>query len=302
MLPTLSVIVPSFNQAQYLEETLLSILDQNYPGLELIVIDGGSTDGSVDIIKKYADRMAYWVSEPDRGQSHAINKGFAKATGEWIAWMNSDDCYLPGTLVSFFTKTDHTRYDFMHGLTSSGSTIANRKYRQINRNFKPDTFRVLLFFMGTEFIIPSQSVFVRRKLLQKVGFLREDLHYVLDMEWFARIYLKTDALRRLYYNYTICFFRKQPASKTANEGSGKMYEEAGLVAREMSHQLPAVQQRHLLKLLETHPLYKQELSISKNIWGWLRLLAKYPLYFRYSRSFLAKGKQLLRQSFGIKPL
>ena len=106
-LSKLSVIVPSYNQGAYLEETLLSVINQNYPNLELIVVDGGSTDNSVDIIRKYEHQITYWVSEKDRGQSHAINKGIQKATGEWISMLNSDDCYMPGALHYIFTETPY---------------------------------------------------------------------------------------------------------------------------------------------------------------------------------------------------
>ncbi|WP_461485736.1 glycosyltransferase family 2 protein, partial [Pedobacter sp.] len=95
--PKISIVTPSYNQGQYIEETILSILNQNYPNLEYIIIDGGSTDHTVEIIKKYEDRITYWVSEKDNGQSHAINKGFEKATGEIFAYLNSDDCYYPNT-------------------------------------------------------------------------------------------------------------------------------------------------------------------------------------------------------------
>ena len=94
--PRISVITPSFNQAEFLERTMRSVLDQGYPNLEYIVIDGGSTDGSSDVIQKYADRLAYWTSEPDRGQVDAINKGLRRATGEWLCWQNSDDIFFPG--------------------------------------------------------------------------------------------------------------------------------------------------------------------------------------------------------------
>ena len=103
-LPLVSVVTPSYNQGQFIEETILSVLKQDYPRIEYMVIDGGSNDGSVDIIKKYENSLAYWVSEVDNGQSHAINKGWSKCNGEIIAWINSDDTYVIPNAISEVVK------------------------------------------------------------------------------------------------------------------------------------------------------------------------------------------------------
>jgi glycosyltransferase involved in cell wall biosynthesis len=97
-LPKITIITPSYNQGEFLEDTFRSVLDQNYPNLEYFVVDGGSTDNSVDIIKRYTEHFDWWVSEKDRGQSHAINKGLERATGDIVTWLNSDDFFYPGAL------------------------------------------------------------------------------------------------------------------------------------------------------------------------------------------------------------
>jgi glycosyltransferase involved in cell wall biosynthesis len=114
--PKISIVTPSFNQGTFLEKTIQSVLSQDYSNLEYIIIDGGSTDNSVEIIKKYAERLSYWVSKPDAGQSDAINKGFRKASGDICAWINSDDVYYPGVLTMIAASfEEHPSVDLLYG-------------------------------------------------------------------------------------------------------------------------------------------------------------------------------------------
>ena len=169
-----SIITPSFNQASYLEQTILSVLDQDYPRIEYLVIDGASTDNSVEIIKKYADQLTYWVSEKDNGQADAINKGFARATGELIAWLNSDDYYLAGAVSSavkiFEENPDAVLvYGDMLAVDEHGKTFNTLKYKQL-------TLKDLLCFQ----IIGQPAVFMRRSALEKTFGLDPALHFLLD--------------------------------------------------------------------------------------------------------------------------
>ncbi|MBI3165754.1 MAG: glycosyltransferase [Chloroflexi bacterium] len=169
-----SIITPSYNQAKYLEQTILSVLNQDHPRIEYIVMDGASTDGSVDIIKKYAGRLVHWESEKDKGQADAINKGFARATGEIIAWLNSDDYYLPGTIrtvVKVFEENPDAVlvYGNMLAVDENGKTFNTLNYKQL-------TLEDLLCFQ----IIGQPAVFMRRSALQKTDGLDSTFHFLLD--------------------------------------------------------------------------------------------------------------------------
>ena len=169
-----SIITPSYNQAAYLEQTILSVLNQDYAPIEYIVVDGASKDASVEIIKKYSDRLAYWVSEKDGGQAEAINKGFARATGEIIAWLNSDDYYLVGAVsaaVKIFEANPDVVlvYGNMLAVDEHGKTFNTLTYKQL-------TLEDLLCFQ----IIGQPAVFMRRSALQKTNSLDATFHFLLD--------------------------------------------------------------------------------------------------------------------------
>ena len=214
--PRISIVTPSYNQGEFLEETIRSVLLQGYPNLEYMIIDGGSLDNSIEIIKKYERYLAYWVSEPDQGQPDAINKGFKKCTGDIIAFLNSDDTYLPETLsyvAGFLSK--HPQYNFLCGQT-----------RFIDEESRPtegfeELFRVELndATMTETCHIAQQSTFFRSDVLQKVGYLRESLQYCFDYDFWLRSFLSGS--RFASTPKLLSQFRLHHSSKTSsayNEG------------------------------------------------------------------------------------
>jgi len=195
-----SIVTPSYNQARFLEATMLSVLQQDYPHVEYIVVDGGSTDGSVAIIEKYADRLAWWVSEPDRGQTEAINKGFARATGDILAWLNSDDTYAPGAIsaAADFLK-DHAEVGLVYGdanfIDAHGNVVGkfNAQQTSLKRLQRGGVY------------IPQQAAFWRANLWKQVGPLDPSFYFAMDYDLWVRLARVTEIryLPQLWANFRL---------------------------------------------------------------------------------------------------
>ena len=207
--PQVSIVTPSFNQASYLETTIKSVLSQKYPNLEYIIMDGGSSDGSVDIIRQYEAHLAYWVSEPDKGQVDAINRGLSRATGDILGWVNSDDFYEPGALkkvVQTFINNSDVQLVYGEGwyVDVNGERIRPCK-------FVKSRFRDLYIYNKDPTL--QAATFWTRDLWEAIGPLDESLNWVFDWDWFIRAYQKTR------FHYIPCFlanYRVQPQAKTKN--------------------------------------------------------------------------------------
>jgi glycosyltransferase involved in cell wall biosynthesis len=217
--PRVSIVTPSYNQEQFIEETMRSVLLQNYPNLEYIIIDGGSTDGSVDIIRKYEPWLTYWVSEPDDGQADAIKRGFERASGDILAWLNSDDTYEPGAIeavVEHFRANPGARLVYGEGwyMDSSGNRL--RPCRFVRSTF-PDNY------IYNKDPILQQAAFWRRELWQDVGPLNASLNWVFDWDWFIR------AHRTKRFHYLPGFlasYRVHPDAKTRTDDVKRRLEHA----------------------------------------------------------------------------
>ena len=260
--PRISIVTANYNGGAYLDRAIRSVLDQDYPNLEYIVIDGGSTDRSQEIIESYADRLAYWESAPDEGFAHAYNKGFAKATGEIQAYLNADDMYCPWALdivARCFTDVPEmdwltTLYPMLHGIDAE--FVAARRVQPFNRD---------LFFAGRYgadlWWIQQESTFWRRDLWNRAGgYLDEGLHLAIDAELWARYFDHSE----LYAVATpLAGFRKRPDSKTGahmeayrsefarvlRESAGRRSRGTGGTRGPIGFLLPIRARRHTGKIL-----------------------------------------------------
>ncbi len=254
--PVISIVTPSFNQGKFIEETIRSVLLQGYPNLEYIVIDGGSNDNSLDIIRKYEPWISYWISEPDRGQSHAINKGLKRATGTILAWLNSDDLLQSNTLYFVAkTLTQKTNPAWLIG----ASAIIDRDSK-ISHYRYPNKIEFENLLNWHENWFPQQSTFWNYLMWQSVNPLDENLHYVMDFAlWLAMI----QKAKPITTQTVLSCYRYQPDAKCMKNAFKVWYELFNC-------------------LIEVYPKIKKENFKSNLVYPFLTLANIFCFYEKYT--------------------
>lgn len=227
--PKVSVVIPSFNQGEFIESTLLSIVDQGYPNLELIIIDGGSTDNTVEIIRKYEEHISYWESKKDNGQSQALNDGFDKATGDIYCWMNSDDTFAPNAIEkSIKTFLAHPEVNIVFG-----------DYLEIDEHDNFLNYNYAFDFSVNHFIyegfhLNAQSMFWRKEVHRRFGQFDEKLHRTMDYDMILRFGINEgiSAFHRIE-NVPLGCFRRHENQKTTPKGQETVNSEHRYIAEKL---------------------------------------------------------------------
>jgi glycosyltransferase involved in cell wall biosynthesis len=212
--PLVSIVTPSLNQGAFLEETMVSVLEQDYPNLEYVVVDGASTDGSVDVIRRYADRLAWWASEPDRGQAHALNKGFARAGGEYLTWLCSDDTLLPGAVSRLVTALESSpRAVLAYGDAVYTDARSERKHAARSGPWDPVA-------MVRHAQVPNQqpATLYTRRGWEEAGPLDEEAWYYLDLQFTIRLAGAGDGM---HVSEPLATYRIHPAGKSTGRPARK---------------------------------------------------------------------------------
>lgn len=265
--PRLTIITPSFNQGHFIDKTIRSVLDQHYPNLEYIIMDGGSTDRTVDILQKYSNQLAYWTSAKDEGQADAINKGMKQATGDWVAWINSDDYYLPGAFTKVMSQAmavpectwiaGHTlmiqkrclrppRERLFKARLECRATLANPDYQRGS----------WLDFVCTKtsgLALPQPSSFWSRTAWEGAGGLDAHYHYAMDHEFYGR--LAHAGHRPHIVNTPLSVFRVHSDQKTTREWGKFQDDELRVLTKWMDRDITAEERKmlsHYRDFLETH--------------------------------------------------
>jgi glycosyltransferase involved in cell wall biosynthesis len=283
-LPRISIVTPSFNQARYLEATIQSVLSQNYPNLQYIIVDGGSTDGSVEIIRRYESSVAWWVSEKDRGQTNAINKGMARATGDVRAYLNSDDIYLPGALQRVGEHfATHPNTGLLHGrcrIMQENGRVTGEHFGSITRYDQiVDLWGV--WWNGRQFVQPE--VFWSRQIAERIGPFNEELFFVMDYDYWLRAMREGASVSAI--DFPLASFRLQPLQKSTRkaEVSEELRQLVKPMLWERPGRLPARDRRRLQGLWLYDSIFRTaaDRSVERAEPPWRRRLrlAIFPLVY-----------------------
>lgn len=249
--PRISVIVPSLNQGAFIASTLRSVIDQRYPNLELIVMDGGSHDETRKVLEELAPQITFWESVPDHGQSHAINKGLARSTGDVWCYLNSDDLLAPGTLTRIGELFRDPSLDWVGGISvifdehSERGTVTPQEPKSVKEILTP-------WARSVEHVFPCSNVcFMRRTIYEKLGGFDESYSYSMDMEYYTRAHFAGYRLRRIAE--TLGRWRWHPASKTVRDGTAyRFLEEELRIAAAYASQLAPAEREELQREMVLH--------------------------------------------------
>jgi glycosyltransferase involved in cell wall biosynthesis len=266
--PKITIITPSYNQGKFIEATIKSVLAQNYPNLEYFIFDGGSSDNTIDVIKKYDKYITYWESQPDRGQSNAINKGLRAASGDIIGWLNSDDLFYPNTLhrvANYFEDENYRKI-----LYGEGSYLIDKYQLSIKNN----TARLSQKHSITlcDFII-QPSTFWGKNVVVEVGELDEELHYGFDWDWFIKADNKNIPFQMVEENFSV--YRIHAEHKSSNAGYKRIKELAKIYEE---YHGPAVADAYL------------QLNKSSNAIWVKRILKRFPIGTYYLKKIYWKSQ------------
>ena len=209
--PKITIVTPSYNQGHFLEETIRSVLLQNYPNLEYIILDAGSNDESVAIIKKYERWLSYWISEKDRGQSHAINKGLSIADGEFWQWINSDDRYFPNVFYKTAEILLESGKDTLYGGVYESTDDGNTKYSRVSFNVSKSSMIEPNSAFNKDYYYKPEATILSVQLSKEVGGFREDFHNLFDGEFMLRY---TEKCNYIYTDILLMHYRIHEQTKT----------------------------------------------------------------------------------------
>lgn len=272
--PGISIVTPSYNQGEFLEETIRSVLLQSYPNLEYIIIDGGSTDNSVEIIKKYQNYLSYWVSEPDKGPADAINKGWQKTRGEIIAYLNSDDAYLPGTLAAVaeaFQQNPEAKAICGNELVIDRDGFVIRK-----SNIEKVEHSSLLKLN----LIPQPATFIKSSILKSLGGMNLEVRYIFDFELWLRI-TRTDSMKCIPNFLAVTRWHEQTITQTQRPAIGS--EAVRIITKETNNfadYLTQAEKKYILFIYNrlAMDLYLEGKKLFKSLQYAARMFSIYPSF------------------------